>query len=108
MVIIVGILFLILGLLLKTFPPQKNNAFFGYRTTLSLMNQDTWDEAQNYSGNCFIIIGILFIPLQFILLKLNVSYYSGVFITLISILLMISTIELHLKRIFNEDGSRRL
>lgn len=108
MVIIIGIMSLLIGFLLKAFPPKKQNAFFGYRTELSRMNEDTWNEAQKYSANCFITMGIIFIPLQFILSNLNVSYDSGIFIVLISILLMIVTIESHLKRIFNEDGSRRL
>ncbi|AIY79020.1 SdpI family protein [Clostridium cagae] len=41
MIIILGIIFIIIGFIFKAFPPKKINSIFGYRTLLSMKNQDT-------------------------------------------------------------------
>ncbi|MBN8047275.1 SdpI family protein [Paraclostridium bifermentans] len=40
---LVGVLFLISSLLLKSFPPPRNNVY-GYRTLFSMKNENTWKE----------------------------------------------------------------
>lgn len=108
MIIILGIIFIIIGFIFKAFPPKKINSIFGYRTLLSMKNQDTWNEAHKYSANTFIIVGFIFIPLQFVLSKLNISYGYEKIILLICAVLMIITNEVHLKKVFNNDGSRKV
>ncbi len=41
MIIILGIIFIIIGFIFKAFPPKKINSILGYRTLLSMKNQDT-------------------------------------------------------------------
>lgn len=108
MIIILGIIFIIIGFIFKAFPPKKINSILGYRTLLSMKNQDTWNEAHKYSANTFIIVGVIFIPLQFVLSKLNISYGYEKIIFLICAVLMIITNEVHLKKVFNNDGSRKV
>lgn len=105
-----GILFAIGGLIFKIFPPKKINGVYGYRTNTSMKNQDTWNVAQKYAANSMIILGIVCVVLGFILNQLikNVNIgYQGI-IVLIGVIAMLILDELHLRKVFNKDGSRKL
>lgn len=105
-----GMLFAIGGLIFKIFPPKKINGVYGYRTNTSMKNQDTWNVAQKYSANSMIILGIVCVVLGFILNQLikNVNMgYQGI-IVLIGAFAMLILDELHLRKVFNKDGSRKL
>ncbi|MBZ9686067.1 SdpI family protein [Clostridium estertheticum] len=106
----IGGLFIICGLIFKIVPPKKINNMWGYRTKFSMINQDTWNEAHKYSANSFIIIGFSYIALGFILNQLIKvgSDYNQVIIFLIGAVIMILVDELHLRRTFTNDGSRKL
>lgn len=59
MIIILGIICIIIGFIFKAFPPQKINSIFGYKTILSMKNQDTWNEAHKYSANTLVTLGFI-------------------------------------------------
>lgn len=108
MIIVLGIICIIMGLIFKAFPPKKINSLFGYRTMLSMKNQDTWKESHKYVSNTLIILGISFIPLQFILSQWKVSYNYEKIILLVCFVIMIIVNEVHLRKVFNMDGSRKV
>ncbi|MCD2346796.1 SdpI family protein [Clostridium guangxiense] len=105
----VGIIFIIAGIVLRVFPPKKINSIYGYRTNLSMKNQDAWNEGQKYSGNTFIVFGLIYCALEFALAKLikntNIAYQLAIF--LIGIIIMLVIDEGHLRKVFNADGSRK-
>lgn len=45
-----GVLFIIVGALMKAFPPKNRNWFYGYRTTTSMKSQEAWDLAQAFGA----------------------------------------------------------
>lgn len=47
---IIGIIFLVVGIIMYLFPPKNINSFYGYRTSKSMKNQETWTFAQKYSS----------------------------------------------------------
>jgi uncharacterized membrane protein len=67
---------LLLGWLLKKFPPKKINHLYGYRTQRSMKNQSTWEAANTYSTLVFFKVSLysFLIPvaLYFLYPKLNV------------------------------------
>jgi uncharacterized membrane protein len=67
---------LLLGCLLKKFPPKKINHLYGYRTQRSMKNQSTWEAANTYSTLVFFKVSLysFLIPvaLYFLYPKLNV------------------------------------
>ena len=67
---------LLLGWLLKKFPPKKINHLYGYRTQRSMKNQSTWEAANAYSSLVFFKVSLycFFIPvaLYFLYPQLNV------------------------------------
>ncbi|MFD2697175.1 SdpI family protein [Mesonia sediminis] len=55
---LLGIIFLVVGLLLKYKPPKKINMLYGYRTTRSMQSQEAWDFAQKSAAQRSIEIGL--------------------------------------------------
>jgi uncharacterized membrane protein len=45
-----GLMYLLLGIYGLKFPPPKINAIYGYKTKRSMLSQERWDFAQNYSA----------------------------------------------------------
>lgn len=104
-----GMIFIIAGFIFKILPPKKINSIYGYRTNTSMKNQDTWNVAQKYSANSMIILGIAYATLGFILnqlIKNLPTSYQGIMF-FIGIIVMLIFDEMHLRKIFNKDGSRK-
>ena len=55
---VIGIIFIIIGFIQKTWPPKNINSFYGYRMPSSKQNQQTWDEANRYSARYMIKVGL--------------------------------------------------
>ncbi len=58
--LLISIILLIAGLMLKITPPQKINTVFGYRTSLSMSNHESWKLGNRISAN-ILIFGSLFL-----------------------------------------------
>ena len=56
---VIGIIFIIAGLIQKTWPPKHINNLYGYRMPSSKQNQQTWDEANRYSARYMIKAGVV-------------------------------------------------
>jgi uncharacterized membrane protein len=61
-----GFIFLIASLIMVAFPPNKPNAFYGYRTTRAMKNQENWEFAQKYSTRIMFFVAVLMISIQLI------------------------------------------
>jgi uncharacterized membrane protein len=61
-----GLVYLVIGVIQYRFPPKKINNWYGYRTSTSQRNQETWDEANRYSAKYMIKIGVIVIIIGFI------------------------------------------
>ena len=57
--ITVAIVFISFGFLLVVFPPKNINSIYGYRTSLSMKNQETWNISQKYGGFSMILLGVI-------------------------------------------------
>lgn len=107
----------IMGYFLKKHPPKKINNYFGYRTTMSMKNNDTWIFANKHSGQIMFYWGLYLLPLSsipylFLFTKSdNFIGIIGLVICLIQLLIMIFTIfktEKALKMTFDENGNRKI
>jgi len=109
-----GSVFFVVGLLMKYFTPKYPNMSFGYRTPFSEKNEQTWNEANSYSANLVIAIGIIngivwgYLGYEFrndpnndLIVAIGTPTLIGS-----AIALLILT-ELHLRKIFDKDGNRR-
>ncbi|MEG2456803.1 MAG: SdpI family protein [Clostridia bacterium] len=58
MVLLVPLTMLGFGILFIKKPPKKINCLYGYRTAMSMKNDDTWKFAHNYCGKIWFSCGI--------------------------------------------------
>lgn len=104
------------GRLFLTKAPKNINATFGYRTTMSMKNQDTWNFAHKYCGKLWFKCGIILLPLSVVplLFVLNKDIESianvGLIIAAVQLIPLIGSIfptEAALKKTFDKNGVRR-
>ena len=104
------------GKLFMKNPPKEINALFGYRTTMSMKNSDTWEYAHKYCGKLWYRLGFLLlpfsaIPLLFVIGKAidTIGIIGGAicFVQLIPLMGSIIPTEIALKRTFDKNGIRR-
>jgi uncharacterized membrane protein len=96
--------------------PQKINAVYGYRTSHSMKNMDTWKFAHDYCGKLWWKVGWLslipsvVIQVPFFNSSEDVIGIIGTIICILQLVVLIASIfptEAALKRTFNDDGTRR-
>jgi uncharacterized membrane protein len=58
---LIGIIFIILGLIQLWFPPKHINKYYGYKMPSAMKNQQTWDEANRYATRYTIKCGLVLI-----------------------------------------------
>lgn len=96
--------------------PNDINYIFGYRTTRSMKNDDTWQFAHKYCGQLWWRLGLIML---IITLVVHISFYNSsenvigkvtaIVMTIQVIVLILSIIptEIALKKTFNDDGTRK-
>ena len=96
--------------------PKHINGIYGYRTTRSMKNMDTWKFAHDYCGKLWWKIGwVMIIPSALIHIPLyhsdkNTIGVAGLILMTIQCILLILSIyptEKALKIHFYDDGTRR-
>ena len=104
------------GLYFTNRAPKSINHLFGYRTTMSMKNKDTWEFAHKYCGKVWLIVGtvLLLVTLVLFLLLSRVDTdvaetVSLIFCTVQLVCLLVSIIptERALKRNFDSNGIRK-
>ena len=106
---------LIFGIRFGKNPPKKINSFFGYRTSRSMRNQETWDCAHRYLGKLWkllapMLVVLSVVPMALVYGKTNGEMSAvGMIITVVQLALLLFSLpitERHLKRTFDERGKR--
>lgn len=96
--------------------PDEINVVFGYRTTMSMKNKDTWEFAHKYCGKVWYVCGVVMFPITVILMlgvlgksKDCVGTVGGIIcgVQLITLIGSILPTENALKKNFNNNGERR-
>ncbi len=105
---LLGLIFIIAGLLLYKFPPKKINPLFGYRTRQSMGSIEKWNFAQFYSSILMMKSGLFLIGIAFLSLCITISETISVIIGIVCLLaitiyLFVKT-EKKLKQKFNNDN----
>lgn len=98
-----GIIFIIVGVILRVAPPKEMNHWYGYRTARSRKNQKHWTFAQSYAGKCFSIIG-LFICLSS--LEPAVYYFSPQIQTIVALAIILASCVLSI--VLTENRLKKL
>ena len=104
------------GKLFMTKSPQNINVVFGYRTTMSMKNKDTWEFAHKYCGKLWFKCGLVLLPLSVIPLIFVcgkgtdiIGTVGGIVcdVQLVPLIGSIFLTEAALKKTFDKNGIRR-
>ena len=104
------------GRLFLTKAPEKINATFGYRTTMSMKNKDTWEFAHKFCGRLWFWCGLALLPVAVIPLifvfnsSIDTIGIVGGIVCMIELVPLVGSIfltEAALKKTFDPNGSRR-
>lgn len=96
--------------------PKEINAAFGYRTSMSMKNRDTWVFAHNYCGKIWFFGGLILLPVSTIVMILVIGRTEdmignvGAILCGVQMIYLIGSIlptEIALKRTFDKNGDRR-
>ena len=113
---IIPIVMVITGRMMWKHCPKNINGMYGYRTTRSMKNMDTWKFAHDYCGKLWWKIGWLMIMPSVVIHLLvcnsnenTIGSVGGILVTIQCIILVVSIYptEKALKKHFNDDGTRR-
>ena len=106
---------LVFGIRFGKNPPKKINSFFGYRTSRSMRNQETWDCAHRYLGKLWKLLAPMLVVLAIVPMALTYGKTNdeisavGMIITVVQLALLLFSLpitERYLKRTFDERGKR--
>ena len=90
--------------------PRQVNSTFGYRTTRSMKNQETWRFAHQYSGKIWLSSGLALLPISIVAIlfvygkSVDITGIAGLIIVIAQIIVMVCAIpltEAALKRNFD-------
>ncbi|MCI8304218.1 MAG: SdpI family protein [Lawsonibacter sp.] len=97
--------------------PQDINYTFGYRTTMSMKNRDTWQFAHKYCGRLWFVGGLILCPISIIPLlcvlgrEIERVAAVGTVICFAQIVPLVGSIiptEIALRRTFDKNGKRKI
>jgi uncharacterized membrane protein len=112
---LIGIIFLIAGLISIKFPPKKINQLYGYRSPSSMKNQQTWDEANRFSSRYLVRLGLILVMIGLLIsfifnaevlpIKLEILLRPVLLIgtAMASAVILIVTTEKHLAKTFDKE-----
>lgn len=116
-IVMIPFMMIFFGYIFKNNPPKDINSIYGYRTSMSKKNMDTWKFAHHYFGKLWFVIGIIILPVSiipmffFIKQSTDVVGTAGSIIEIIQIIFLLIPIystEKALKKEFDENGNRRI
>ena len=87
--------------------PQKINTFFGYRTTMSMKNKDTWIFAHKYCGKIWLISGLIMLPISILIMVLIFNNSKGIIGMVGVVLCVIQTVPIFLSVLFTEKALKK-
>lgn len=112
LLLMVPVITLIVGYLMFRHTPKSINGLVGYRTSKSMINQDTWNFANKYCAKLWIKLGISSSIVSILICVLfDINEIVSIVIVLIQtflLLLSIIPVEKALKNTFDENGNRRV
>lgn len=96
--------------------PKKINMTFGYRTSMSMKNRETWEFAHKYIGKLWFWLGFtVLVPSVAVLLvafgeEVETVGNIGIVVCIVQLAVLIASIiptEIALKKTFDQSGRRK-
>ncbi len=115
MVLLVPLVMIYFGRRFEENAPKNINPVYGYRTSMSMKNKETWEFAHKYIGKLWKVCGWILLLASVIAMlpaigkDINTVSIISLVIMGIQVIVMVGTIfptEIALKRTFDKNGNR--
>nr|WP_315021684.1 SdpI family protein [uncultured Aminipila sp.] len=112
---LIPVIMIIFGKIFENKVPKRINNFYGYRTSMSRKNQDTWEFAHKCCGRLWKKVGLIMSVVTLILTVVSFTLSEdmqgivcGIIVTIQTIVLIgsIFPVEKALKKNFDKNGYR--
>lgn len=116
MILLIPLTMIVFGIYFLIKPPKEIKSSFGYRTSMSMKNRDTWEFAHKCCGRMWFVCGTVMLPVSLIVMLFSFSEEVGTvgafgaivcFVQFIPVLGSIFLVERALKKAFDDNGNRR-
>ncbi|MBI4946731.1 MAG: SdpI family protein [Bacteroidetes bacterium] len=92
--------------------PKKRNGVYGYKTAFALQNDDTAKEANTYMARTYLMLSAISFAidllLNYVIFQITNEVLFVIIFILSPIVMSIVLTEIHLKKIFNKTGERKI
>lgn len=114
--LLIPLVMILLGKLFSVRVPKTINFLYGYRTAMSMKNQETWTFAHKHCGRNWFRVGLVMLPLSLAALLMLIGQDMeiiglwGTIICLVQVVVLILAVfptERALKQTFDKDGNLR-
>lgn len=109
--LLIGPLMFLISLIFVYFPPKEINSLYGHRTTISMKNQDTWNEANKRSALMILLVSAITCIFQLIgiIFKFNLDtiFLNATIVLVAGLIMGMLIVEKQLRSIFDKDGNRK-
>lgn len=107
---IVPLMMIGFGYLWKSHPPQGVNWIYGYRTSMSMKNNETWKFAHEHNSKIWGQLGSIWLVISVILMFIFKNNYesASTWINYIGLAIIIGSLiptEIALRKRFDKDGN---
>lgn len=116
-VLFIPIMMIGFGKLFMELPPDKINILYGYRTSMSMKNSDTWEYAHYYIGKLWLKLGLIsLIPTTVAMVYVFefdlsiIESWVGIIVWILVTVLTVTVFltEIELKKNFDSKGIRKV
>ena len=116
MCLLVPLIMLYFGWRFQRHPPRNINSLYGYRTTRSMKNQQTWDFAHRVCGKIWFWAGLILLPVSLVAMlfswgrsveEIGMWCIPVMAVQLVVLVGSIFPVERALKRNFDQFGRKR-
>lgn len=109
---LIPVTMIIFGILWKSHPPKSINWAYGYRTSMSMKNNETWKFAHAHNAKIWRWVGIIWLIISIVVMFLFKDNYEviSIRITFIGLAIMILSLiptEMALRKRFDKNGNLR-
>ena len=114
--LIIPIMMLFFGVKFRNHSPKNINGIYGYRTSMSMKNKETWEFAHQYCGRLWIKLGFIILIISIICSLIAFTcddkgqgIIDLILVTIQTIALIVSIFpaQTELKKNFDKNGNRR-
>lgn len=109
---IIPVMMIVVAILFWKYVPNKINYFFGFRTSLSMKNKETWTFAHRHISRVWLIIGIILLVVS---VTMSLLFYENIIANLCIlcgqlVILVVSIFPtiIALNKNFNKDGTPKV